>query len=231
MPGNEKILAAFVLKDFKNAKQEILLATKKGMIKRTIEDLETKINSKPFRIMKLSDGDELVSASLVTSKTKYVVMLTKSGYSVKYDISEIPSAGPNAKGVKSSSSKDELIIAGKSFDSGNVLIMTDKGNIKKIKLDLVPLMTRPKKVALFNVSDKDVLNVLDEEDKMTEIKVKTFAFSDLESVNSDLDMPEIIASTLEKTYIIKNGDHPPLPKTGDEIDKKENIISALKEEL
>ncbi|AGR42092.1 DNA topoisomerase IV subunit A [Spiroplasma diminutum] len=251
--GNEKILAAFVVKEFKDAKQEILLATKKGMIKRTaIEDLETKLFSKPFRIIKLQQEDELISASLVTSKTKTVTMLTRTGFAVRYDIAEIPSAGPNAKGVKSTVVKDEDIVAGKAFANGDILIITNKGNVKKIKQDLVPIMSRPKRgvrlypwnkkrdefaTFLYNVQTKDILNILDEEDNLTQLNVKNFKFADLEDVPEDLDMPEIITTTLEKSFIIKNGDVPLPPKSGDDdevqavievkekpIKKTENII-------
>jgi len=237
---SEKILAAFVVRDYKNAKQEILLATKKGMIKRTpVEDLETKMFSKSFRIMKLAEDDELVSASLVTSKTKYVTMLTRTGFSVRYDISEIPSAGPNAKGVKSTVVRDEDIIAGKAFDSGDILILTNKGNVKKIKQDLVPVMTRPKRgvrlypwnkkrdefaTFLYNVNSKDILNILDEEDNLTQLNVNTFKYADLEDVPEDLDMNEILTTTLEKSFIIKNNDIPLPPKSADEEKPKENII-------
>ncbi|QHX36634.1 DNA topoisomerase IV subunit A [Spiroplasma sp. BIUS-1] len=230
--GNERILAAFVVKEFKNAKQEILLATKKGMIKRTpIEDLETKLFSKPFRIIKLQNEDELVSASLVTSQTKTVTMLTRTGFAVRYDIAEIPSAGPNAKGVKSTVVKDEDIVAGKAFASGDILVITNKGNVKKIQQDLVPIMARPKRgirlypwnkkrdefaTFLYNVQTKDILNILDEEDNLTQLNVKNFKFAELEDVPEDLDMAEIITTTLEKSFIIKNGDTPIPPKSADE---------------
>ncbi|AKX34044.1 DNA topoisomerase IV subunit A [Spiroplasma litorale] len=245
--GNEKILAAFVVKKFNGAKQEILLASKKGMIKRTpIEDLETKMFSKAFRIMKLQDGDELVSASLVTSKTKVVTMLTKNGFSVRYDISEIPSAGQNAKGVKSTVVKDDDIIAGKAFEEkGDILILTNKGNVKKVKQSLVPLMSRPKKgvrlypwnkkrdefaTFLYNVQDKDVLNILDEEDNLVQLNIKSFKYADLEDVPEDLDMTSIITTTLEKSFIVKNGDVPIPPKSGDDEGEtnKEAIIKKPK---
>ncbi|AKU79633.1 DNA topoisomerase IV subunit A [Spiroplasma turonicum] len=237
--GHEKILAAFVVKKFENAKQEILLASKKGMIKRTpIEDLETKMFSKAFRIMKLQDGDELVSASLVTSKTRFVTMVTNNGYSVRYDISEIPSAGQNAKGVKSTVVKDDDIIAGKAFDEkGDILILTNKGNVKKIKQELVPLMNRPKRgvrlypwnkkrdefaTFLYNVQDKDILNILDDEDNLTQLNIKSFKYADLEDVPEDLDMTSIITTTLEKSFVVKNGDIPIPPKSNDDDSNNNN---------
>ncbi|ASP28159.1 DNA topoisomerase IV subunit A [Spiroplasma corruscae] len=267
--GSEKILAAFVVKKFENAKQEILLATRKGMIKRTpIEDLETKMFSKAFRIMKMQEGDELVSASLVTSKTRYVTMLTKNGFAVRYDINEIPSAGQNAKGVKSTVVKDDYIIAGKAFDKqGDILVLTNKGNIKKVKQELVPLMARPKRgvrlypwnkkrdefaTFLYNVQDKDTLNILDDEDNLTQINVKTFKYADLEDVPEDLDMTNIVTTTLEKSFIVKNNDIPIPPKSGDDdnggnnsgdsgnikplkskqdITKKENIVHKNNEKI
>ncbi len=242
--GNERILAAFVVKQFKNAKQEILLATKKGMIKRTpVEDLETKMFSKPFRIIKLQNEDELVSASLVTSKTKSATMLTRTGFAVRYDIAEIPSAGPNAKGVKSTVVKDEDIVAGKAFGNGDVLIITNKGNVKKIKQDHVPIMARPKRgvrlypwnkkrdefaTFLYNIQTNDILNILDEEDNLIQLNVKNFKFADLEDVPEDLDMAEIITTTLEKSFIVNNNDVPPTPKGGDDEEPKK-VVNVKKQ--
>ncbi|AOG60562.1 DNA topoisomerase IV subunit A [Spiroplasma helicoides] len=244
---NEKLLAAFVVHKFENAKQEILLATKNGLIKRTpVEELQTKMFSKSFRIIKLAADDELVSASLVTSKTKFVTMVTKTGYAVRYDITDIPSAGPNAKGVKSTVVKDEDIIAGKSFDSEDVLILTSNGNVKKIDHNLIPLMARPKRgvrlyptnkknpdyvTFLYNVNSKDIVNILDVEDNLTQQNVKNFKYADLESVSEDLDMAEILTTSLERQYIIKNGDLPPSPKSGDDgsgVDEEEITTNGNK---
>ncbi|WP_338969150.1 DNA topoisomerase IV subunit A [Spiroplasma endosymbiont of Labia minor] len=224
MSGNDKILAAIIVKKFENAKQEILLSTKNGMIKRVpIYELETKMYSKSFRIMKLQDDDKIVSASLVTSKTKFVIMVTQQGYVVRYNISEIPSIGVNAKGVKSTTAKDDFVIAGKAFESGNVLYITNKGNIKKVKLELVPLMARPKRgvrlypqnkrkdelvTHLFNAREIDKINVLNEADELLQYRVSKFRFATFEETNSDLDIGLITDATLEKQFIVQNNDTP-----------------------
>ncbi|AHI53938.1 DNA topoisomerase IV subunit A [Spiroplasma sabaudiense Ar-1343] len=244
MNGNEKIIAAFVVNSFENAKQEILVASQNAMIKRTpVESMVTKMFSKAFKIMKLSDGDRLVSASLVTSKTKFVTMVTQNGFSVRYDIEEIPSASVTAKGVKSCSAKDEKIIAGKAFDNEDIVIITNKGNIKKIKPEMIPLMNRPKKgvrlypwnkkrdefvLDLFSAQANETLCLLDEEDNLKQLNVNTLKYSDLEEINNDLDMGEIEAAIIEKNYIIQNNDIPKSPRSSDNDSENEEEGNDLK---
>ncbi|AXK51220.1 DNA topoisomerase IV subunit A [Spiroplasma alleghenense] len=242
MNGNDKIVAAFVVNDFQDAKQEILVASRNALIKRTpIEGMQTKMSSKAFKLMKLGDGDELVSASLVTSKTKFVTMVSENGFSVRYDIEEIPSASVTAKGVKSFSAKDEKIVAGKAFDNEDIVIITNKGNIKKIKADLVPMMNRPKKGVrlypwnkkrdefvkdLFPANANEVINLLDENDSVIQLNINSIKYSDLEEINNDLDMGDIDTAIIEKNYIIQTNDIPKMPRTSE--NESENEVETEK---
>ncbi|WP_338982804.1 DNA topoisomerase IV subunit A [Spiroplasma endosymbiont of Othius punctulatus] len=231
--GDNHILSAFVVKYFDNAKQEILIASKKGMIKRVpVEQLETKTFNRAFKIINLSDDDEVASASLVTSKTKYVLMLTKTGFAVRYDINEIPSSSPGSKGVKSTASKNEDVIAGRVFDKDDELfILTEKGGIKRLKQNLIPVMSRPKRGVrafpypttkpefaryAFNVKPGDILDILDEEDSIITLDLKKFKSQSIDSKIINIDESGVQFASLKHTYVIDNGDIPPSPEGKDE---------------
>jgi topoisomerase-4 subunit A len=244
MGGHEKIISAYVVKDFANAKQEILIATKKGMIKRTpIELLETKLFSKAFRIIKLQEGDEIVSADLVTSKTKSVAMLTSSGYSVRYDIAEIPSVGQNTKGVKSTVVKDDEIVAGIALNDEDLVVMTNRANIKRLKQSDVPLMARPKRgirlfpynkkaneaaIALYQVKVNDQIEILNEDDELKIQKVKDLKLLSAESVCDDLDFEDIVMTNIQRGAVVKNGDVPPKPASSDDDDSNKVEVKPTK---
>ncbi|WP_339023216.1 DNA topoisomerase IV subunit A [Spiroplasma endosymbiont of Crioceris asparagi] len=226
--GENKIVGVFALKSFENAQQEILLCTKNGMIKRTmIEDLETKSFNRAIKIMNLGTGDEVVSASLVTSKTKYVLVLTKSGFAVRYSIWDIPVAGTNAKGVKGTAVKED-IIGGKVFEENAALfLITDKGNYKKISQDAIPIMARPKRgvrvyqfkktgkpesaIAMFNVIEKDIIDVLNTDDEINSFNVRSLRMTDLGTKTVELKAGSILNAILQKSFVVVNGDKPSNP--------------------
>ncbi|QHX35898.1 topoisomerase IV subunit A [Spiroplasma sp. TIUS-1] len=231
--GENHILAVFVVKYFENAKQEILIASKKGMIKRVpVENLETKTFNRAFKIINLGADDEVVSASLVTSQTEYVVMLTKTGFTVKYDINEIPSSSPSSKGVKSTVSKNEDVVAGRVFDKNDELfIITERGGIKRIKQTLIPVMSRPKRGVrsfpvsvskpdfasyAFNVKNGEKIAILDSSDVVTTLDLKQFKSQSLESKIISIDESGVQFAALKRTFIIDNGDIPPSPQEKDD---------------
>ncbi|WP_342268432.1 DNA topoisomerase IV subunit A [Spiroplasma endosymbiont of Aspidapion aeneum] len=232
MSGAENIISAFLVKDFDNAKQEIMLATKQGMIKRTkIENLKVKLTSKSYKLMNIKQGDEVVSATLISSKTKYAIMLTRSGYAVKYNIDEIPSVSSSAKGVKSTSSKNEEIISGIGYDDGNLILVTDKGYCKKVGVDLIPTLSRPKKgIRLYPKNNKieeycvNLLNVdpnnkeivlFDDNGEMSSVNIDNLPDSKLEARNVKLEGASGRYVEDIKQYIVESNDIPIPSKSTD----------------
>ncbi|AUF83550.1 DNA topoisomerase IV subunit A [Mesoplasma syrphidae] len=226
MDGNEEIVSAFVIKNFEQATQQILLTTKLGMIKRTpIVDLETKIFTRAFKCMKLSDNDQIVSASLVTSKTRTCAIITRNGFGVRYHIEDIPVQGTNSKGVKASNLKDDVIVSGKPLENDDaIMFITDKDSMKKVAQAEVPIYIRPKRGARlfperkrgveyisygFSVNATDTIKILDQNDEYNQISVAKAKFLDLASTTADTGIDQIVAANLEKAYQVTNGDLPP----------------------
>ncbi|WP_051636024.1 DNA topoisomerase IV subunit A [Mesoplasma photuris] len=232
MDGSEEIVGAFILKDIEQATQHIMLTTKLGMTKRTpIVDLATKINSKGFRIMKLVDDDVIVSASLVSSKTKTVIMITEKGFGVRYHIEDIPVQGTNSKGVKASNLKDDVIISGRTLSEfDQVMFITDKDSMKKVNPLDIPLYVRPKRgVRLFperkrgqefikfgfSVNNNDIIKTIDENDEYGEITVAKSKVLSLDSTTADTGIENIVNANIETPIRIVNGDLPPESNSND----------------
>ncbi|WFQ93491.1 DNA topoisomerase IV subunit A [Mycoplasma feriruminatoris] len=205
---NETIINAFVLKEFTNSTQHLLLVTKNGLIKRTqISDLETKIFNKSFKIMKISDDDSLVYADLVSSKTSYCSIVTKNGYAVRYNIEDIPVQSTISKGVKAANLKDDYIISALSLDNNkDILIFTNKNNYKKLDQNLIPIYIRPKKGTRilvekkknkeevlfgFATSNDMVVSILDQNDQIIDINVNDLKHTDLEHNSLALNIDQI----------------------------------------
>ena len=137
MENNEKVIFSTVVSDF-TADKYVLIATKDGLIKRIkLDKLEVNRYSKALKATKLRDGDKVVSADICEGQDVEVVITTKEGYMNRYDASEISVIEPASFGVKSiemkSRPKDEVVSAKYVREKDIILILTNRGNIKRMR--------------------------------------------------------------------------------------------------
>lgn len=208
MGGEEVVLTAFCLHDFASGQGQLLLGTKQGLTKRVVlSDLETKSFNKGFRIMKLSQGDEVVSANLISPQTKYVGVVSKIGYGVRYSLEDVPLQGLNSKGVKASS-KDDLIAGVVPLtEQEQVLFLTQQDNYQRLGQDQLPLYVRPKKgirlftplkskeelvSRVFNVNLDDELVLLNADDDIKILPIKQTKVSQIGTTANRLPMKQIV---------------------------------------
>ncbi|EOA07523.1 Topoisomerase IV subunit A [Mycoplasma yeatsii 13926] len=208
MSGSETIINAFVVKDFDNTTQQIMIVSKNGLIKRTpIVDLKTKTFNRSFKIMKLSDDDQLVSADLVTSKTRYCAIVTKNAYAVRYNIEDIPVQLTSSKGVKAANLKDDSIVSAISLDANkDIICFTDKNTYKKIDQNQIPIYIRPKrgvKILLekkrnkesilfsYAINDDSIIQILDNQDQITDINSNSIKKVSIDSSSTTSEINDI----------------------------------------
>ena len=131
---NEQIIKAMPVYNF-NDNIYITMFSKNGMVKRTkLEEFRVQRYSKPINMMKLKDNDELISVCYEDKNNVFVV--TKNGYGLWYNTSEISVIGLKAAGVKSINLKNDEVVCGLLFDDNEefISILTDKGTGKRLKL-------------------------------------------------------------------------------------------------
>jgi len=214
MSGEERLVSALVIQDFAQNHQQVLVTTKMGAIKRVpVKDFETKLFSKPFRLIKLTrPSDEVVSADLVTAKTHNVVVVNEKGYGVRYDINDIPVQGLGSKGVKASSVIDP-IVGGHAFDlDQDLIILTKKNQIKRISQSDIPVFVRPKKGThlfadtskkapdvvkfSFAVNEDSTLHFLNEDNELNDLAVKKVKSTTLDKKPHALDFGNLVDASL-----------------------------------
>ena len=131
----EEIVSVIPVKEFKG--QNIMIATKNGMIKQTaISDFKAMRYSKPIGCMKLKDDDEVIAASICDKNDIFIG--THNGYGLWYDASEIPVVGLKTSGVKAINLKDDEVVSVNNFDALNtefIAVVTDKKTGKRIRLN------------------------------------------------------------------------------------------------
>ena len=122
----------------------VLFATKQGMVKKTAlsEYVGTK-KSKGIGAINIKEGDALSVVALV--KDEPLVLITRLGYIIKFNIDEISATGRLTAGVKGINlgDNDEVIAAlPLRHNEDKIAIFSTKGYGKKINQSEVPLQKR-----------------------------------------------------------------------------------------
>lgn len=125
---NEKVVSSCIYEEDK----EIVLVTKKGMIKRSkmADYFATRI-SKAMVAMKLKEEDEVVNA-LVCKQN--ILLTSKNGYYTSFSKVEVPLIGVRGSGVKAMNLKDDEIVSLNSYDEFDyAVVITNQNTAKRVK--------------------------------------------------------------------------------------------------
>ncbi|TDM04189.1 DNA topoisomerase IV subunit A [Macrococcus carouselicus] len=113
----------------------VISATKQGLIKKTIlKDYQTSRFARPIVGIKLKTDDEVIFTQKVTGDAS-IVVVTKNGYSLVYSLDEVSVQGLKAAGVKSINLKEDEVVATEILTEGDLLIATQRGAVKRMKLN------------------------------------------------------------------------------------------------
>ena len=173
---DEKIIRSIGVDKFDDTL--ITAVTKNGMIKKMrLKDFAVSRYSKPITMFKLKDDDEVVSIS--NNSGKDTVIVTNSGYALRFNTDEIPEFGLKAGGVKTIKLSDDDAVSSAFVISENkeyLAIFTDKNTAKRIKVEDIEMSSRAKKGSLiikspkskkysifkvFNISSKSIVGIVD----------------------------------------------------------------------
>ncbi|MFI3252625.1 MAG: DNA topoisomerase IV subunit A [bacterium] len=141
----ERIIDVIVVNDF-NKGGNILLCTKFGLIKQTsLKEFEVQRYSKTVRGMKVSPEDELVSVCY-THKPLEVAVVTHNAELLRFRASDIAMYGTQASGIKSINLKPGDFITSAVYTNVNndILLLTKRGYVKRMKMDEFSLSKRSK---------------------------------------------------------------------------------------
>jgi DNA gyrase subunit A len=141
---DEHIAQVLDLKDYQQAPY-LVLATKRGLVKKTrLEDYDTNRSAGVIAI-NLRDGDELVSAQLV-SETDDLLLVSRKGQSIRFTATEdaLRPMGRATSGVTGMKfrEEDELLAANVVTDGSFVFIVTEGGYAKRTAVEEYRLQGR-----------------------------------------------------------------------------------------
>ena len=172
---DEKIIRSIGVDKFDDTL--ITAVTKNGMIKKMrLKEFAVSRYSKPITMFKLKDDDEVVSVS--NNSGKDTVIVTNSGYALRFNTDEIPEFGLKAGGVKAIKLSDDAVSSAFVISENKeyLAIFTDKNTAKRIKVEDIEMSSRAKKGSLiikspkskkysifkaFNISSKSIVGIVD----------------------------------------------------------------------
>ncbi len=130
----EKIKAIIATTDFDESKS-LVFFTKNGIIKRTNLSEYSNIRSSGVRAINLDEGDEIVTAEISDSQTKWFFIATKKGQCIRFkvdDVREIGRVGRGVTGIKFKIEGDSVCAANTICnEEEELLVVSEKGLAKR----------------------------------------------------------------------------------------------------
>ena len=203
-----------------NANIYITSFSKKGMIKRTkLSNFKVQRYSKSINMMNLKKDDKVIDVTYSTDTN--VLIVTKKGYGLWYNINEVNPVGVKAAGVKAINLREDEVVSGIIFnkeDNDFITILTDKGTAKRMRFSDIDMGSRgnrglmfmkeiksnPSKVVKVYVTNPKNKIVVVSKDYTKEIKLTEIPIMDRYSNGSYIIKDKIIDSYLEKELLTKD---------------------------
>ncbi len=179
IPSDDRIRAYINTKDLKDEEyinnNYIILATKKGIIKKTSLEAYSRPRANGINAITVRDGDILLDAKLTNGENE-VILAVRSGRAIRFNERLVRPMGRNAsgvRGIKLENERDEVVgmvcMENQDYD---ILVVSEKGYGKRSKLDDYRETNRGGKgVRTLNITEKtgdliDIKNVTDQNDLM-----------------------------------------------------------------
>ncbi len=188
MRPEEKLAAVCAVKEFPEDRF-VLMATRKGIIKKTPLSAFKKPLSRGIIAIGIDEDDALIAAS-VTEGDSQAVLASQGGKAIRFTETDVRTMGRTARGVKgiALSSGDVVVSMAVVEPEGTLLTVTDKGYGKRSRIEDYRLQTRGGKgiinvkatqrngkvVAVPCVTDDDEVMVITAEGMILRLEVKDF---------------------------------------------------------
>lgn len=203
LDNDEQIIRVFAFDDL-SVKKNFVLVTNDGYIKQlelaNLQPTRT-YKSRAMTAIKLkNNGSLLIGVDLVDPESvKEITLFTHRAYAIRYDLSEVPTSGAKAVGVKSANLKDDDYIVGyvlvdsKYIDLIHVGLITQRGAFKQFKINLVNKVSRAKRgvlvlrelktkphriVALASYGQNHILHITTSSDRHIDVKTNEYPLGD-----------------------------------------------------
>ncbi len=142
-PG-EKVQTVIPVKEVPNQESYLFFATRKGIVKKTALSEFENVRSSGIIAIKLDEDDGLLGVRLTNGNAE-IILVSSSGYALRFHEQEVRAMGRDTRGVKGMSltSEDDEVIGMDVVDpDADLLVVTSKGVGKRTPLSEYPTYGR-----------------------------------------------------------------------------------------
>ncbi len=144
---NEYIVKILRVTSFEDSKN-LLFVTKNNLIKQTeLKEFDVSRYTKTIRAISLGKTDEVVSVDITENTDSEVLIFSRKGQALRFNLNEIPVTSTTAKGVKGMSLNPKQHLASGIIlnDFHDLLLLTNRGTIKRLNILDIPKKKRTNK--------------------------------------------------------------------------------------
>ncbi|MBQ1771550.1 MAG: DNA gyrase subunit A [Clostridia bacterium] len=136
LQNGEKVTAMIPLPQYIDDNSFLIMATKKGIIKKTPMEAYSNIRKNGLIAQNLKEGDELIAVELSSGSDEFLVA-TRKGKGVRFNEQDVRAMGRNATGVRAIKliGDDELVDMVKIIPEATVLTVSERGKGKRTKTE------------------------------------------------------------------------------------------------
>lgn len=159
----DKLVAAMMVKSFETDSM-VTIFTANGKIKKvSIREFEVSRQNRLYKAINLDKKDVVVGALMTTLLDDEIVLLSRVGNIVRYQLDQVSLQGLNASGVKSMNLIEDDVVDGCIIRSQSDLVCKSlDGQVKRLKLTEITVSGRPAKGNLIAKKVKSNPNQLDQ---------------------------------------------------------------------
>jgi DNA gyrase subunit A len=144
---NDTLAAVFALPSRKAvlpAETCVITATKLGMIKKSLVNELPGPASQTFVLVRVNEGDRLISVGLTDNKSKDILLVTAQGMAIRFKEEEVRPMGLVAAGVNGLklADKDEVVGMELLPAEGEIFLITSEGKAKRVEQKEFPVQGR-----------------------------------------------------------------------------------------
>ncbi len=143
LQGGEKVTATIPLPRYPDPNSFLVMATRQGVIKKTLLSEFENIRKGGLIAQNLREGDELIAVEFSDGNDEFLIA-SKKGKAVRFAEDDVRAMGRTATGVRSITLEgdDAVVDMVKVRPDATVLTVTEKGMGKRTELDQYPLHRR-----------------------------------------------------------------------------------------
>lgn len=123
----EKIAECVAVRDFSQADHYLMMATKKGLVKKTALSKFSRPRAGGIIAIKLREDDELIDVA-VSKKSDDILLATANGMAIRFDEADVRPTGRNTSGVKGITLRNDDAVVGMVVADPDATLLTACAN-------------------------------------------------------------------------------------------------------